>query len=678
MVKLKLPFEPGKFSTSSITIVATMSPRVPRVGMSLARASRMPIVPKNSTICPMCTFSRTLRHPPSLRPRKTAGLRKHRISSRSQTTFASASNSVEKQTTPTKHPRAELHEALLELQKHAGNYINISRLQLALRGLDQPPGQETIRIAILGLADGGKSLKTAKELLRLLLADPLKAEEEWERILLDSPPGSRPILLKVGHDAAGSSTASPRMVQELNASSPLLNGHKLEILVLETDSPQTISIAGAIEEAILVPTMEIPTSNTGRYTPVTTPVHKSLLVSKGLAGAASLMADSIQFDRDLVGAAVDIQVGNEEEKSTLPFQIVDVALASSALSSFRESVHNALDYEQRWFASGAPEVLEWLKSGTSPADGAMKVPVRKLIESLLDSTNAAIQVDEASRLNSLLASKITPSSVDSLRKGLYEWAETAHTELRDQLDIAFNGHRWRKLGWWKLFWRVDDVSMIASDILHQRFLPEAEKEVIFLAGRIVEAGIFRQDPESIPADWAYKPVQRQRGEAKLGTKPLPVRIVDIANAPDVQQVMKSQPWPLNIPATRRYLATDTVPALQALAQKLVLQTLTTSSFVSALAALTYVSSLSTGLYEAGGIAAVGIVWSLRRMQGKWETARKFWEGEVREEGRKAVRGVENTVGDVLKISDRSVEEDPELEKAKELVNQADAALRACK
>ena len=50
-----------------------------------------------------------------------------------------------------------------------------------------------------------------------------------------------------------------------------------------------------------------------------------------------------------------------------------------------------------------------------------------------------------------------------------------------------------------------------------------------------------------------------------------------------------------------------------------------------------------GLYEAGAVAAFGLVWSLRRMQKKWETARKFWEGEVREEGRKAVRAVEGVV-----------------------------------
>ena len=92
----------------------------------------------------------------------------------------------------------------------------------------------------------------------------------------------------------------------------------------------------------------------------------------------------------------------------------------------------------------------------------------------------------------------------------------------------------------------------------------------------------------------------------------------------------------------------------------------------------YISSVSTTLYEAGAVAALGIVWSLRRMQGKWETARKFWEGEVREEGRKAVRAVEGVVGDALTASNQPLEGNAELEKAKEAVERAKAALEASK
>jgi hypothetical protein len=113
-----------------------------------------------------------------------------------------------------------------------------------------------------------------------------------------------------------------------------------------------------------------------------------------------------------------------------------------------------------------------------------------------------------------------------------------------------------------------------------------------------------------------------------------------------------------------------------LAQKLVFQTLGTSSLASAFAGLMYFSSITTTLYEAGGVAAFGIVWSLKRMQGKWETGRKFFEGEVREEGRKAVRAVEGVVGDVLKEKKSAIVADAELEKAKTAVVKAEAALEA--
>jgi hypothetical protein len=123
---------------------------------------------------------------------------------------------------------------------------------------------------------------------------------------------------------------------------------------------------------------------------------------------------------------------------------------------------------------------------------------------------------------------------------------------------------------------------------------------------------------------------------------------------------------------------ETVPVLQALAQKLVLQTLTTSTFTSALAGLMYISTISTSVYEAGAVAALGLVWSLKRMQGKWETTRRFWEGEVREEGRKAVRGVESAVGDVLKQTDIPLEGGEDFDLVNETVRKAEAALRICK
>jgi hypothetical protein len=55
--------------------------------------------------------------------------------------------------------------------------VNLSRLQLALRGLavESP----VTRVAVLGLSSHGG----AKRLARALLADPLGAQEPWELAL---------------------------------------------------------------------------------------------------------------------------------------------------------------------------------------------------------------------------------------------------------------------------------------------------------------------------------------------------------------------------------------------------------------------------------------------------------------------------------------------------------------
>lgn len=649
-----------------------MPPRFSRTAIDQSRSIALRVSRQNQHICLICSFSQ--RQPIAasrVRIQPNTRARKHL----STASGSSTDNSLPVKTVTS---RQELREALSDLQKHAASYVNISRLQLALRGLDQPAGDETIRIAILGQADGGASLQKAKQLLTLLVADPLKTEEAWERILSHDRAGNKPILLKVGHDAADESLRGSRLVQEIHVSSPMLNGHKLELLVLEMDPPRA-GEEGAFTEAVLVPTMEIPTSSTGRYTPVTTPVHKALIIGEGIPGAASALGYPKHIDRNLVGIAVDALNVGGPEKAALPFQVIDIALGSKALAKFRQSVDNALIYEQDWFASGVPEVLEWIKIGTAPADGKIKEPMRKLVESVILNATTLVELEQARQLAMALTSKVSSKDLNLLRSELTRWAEKAHTELRDQLDIAFEGRRWSKLGWWKLFWRVDDVSMIASDILTQRFLPEAEKNIIFLAGSIAQAGVLKAAAaKTSTKNWAYKEIRETTPEARLGSAPRAPKIADLVDPPKdtTPTQLTLRPWPIHIPVTRMYLAQDTVPALQALAQKLVLQTLSTSSLASAFSALIYLSSVSTGLYEAGAVAALGIVWSLRRMQGKWEAARKYWEGEVREEGRKAVRGVEGAVTKVLTTPAQPMEVEAEFEKAREAVSRATAAFKA--
>lgn len=588
-------------------------------------------------------------------------------------------------------PREELKEALQELQRHAANYVNLSRVQLTLNSLRQEAGDETIRLAILGLANGQDSGRTAKEVLRLLLADPLSSEQEWERELL-SHDARQPLIVRVGaeHQEDGSGNKGPTityakggLLKELNVSSPGLNGHNLEILLTETNPLADASTRAFhdFEEAALVPTVDIPTSNTGRYAPVTTPVHKALLVTDGLIGAASLVNLPLLSHETTIAATVNLPGYAPQDGPALPFTTIDVKAAGQGLGALRQSIDKGFEYERLWFKSNVPAIVTWLKTGaTSTEGGVTKAAVRNMAASILRNTLAAIQEEEARRLSSALSSEVASKDLNTLNPALVEWAENAHAELQEEMDRAFTSSRWRKLNWWKLFWRVDDVGVLSSEMLSQRFLPGAERNVIYLAGEIEGSGLFGTDGS------AKGPYAMPTLSSALGPPPKAAESAPVLSMPEGAKALGTK-WPTHITFTRNYLQTETVPALQALAQKLVFQSTSFSALTTGLGGLMYLSSY--GISESGAVAALGIVWSLRRLQKKWETAREYWQSEVREEGRKAVRAVEISVGEAL---DKALEKanrredgqgkDEELlgdtRRARELVQKAEDALERMK
>ena len=639
-----------------------MLPRLPNIPISLSRSSRVPIKPRKSSVCLLCSFAKAPKQPsrrlqiPKLR--RISRTRKH---SNDATSVNNGPNSAHRAV----DARLELRQALFDLHKNQATYVNIARLQLALHGLQQRPGDETIRIAILALADVAASFKRAKELLRLILADPLKPEEEWETQLFQHKQGDGPLLIKVGHNEEGTGQGS-NLMKELHVDALQLRGHNVEFLLLEVDAK---SITGD-EESVLSPVVNIPTSSTGRVASIALPVYKALVVGDGMLGATALLSPSRNDGSENIVKVADIRLSSEL-KQEIPMFTMDTLSGRKALKSIRASPSNAMAYEHEWFASKIPDVSDALRVGTTPTDGAMKSTLRSLISSLLLSTYQRIEMLRANRLQAALSAKLSTADLEILKQDLTMWAERAHTELQMQLEIAFEGPKWTKLAWWKLFWRVDDVTMIFTDILQRRYLPSAEKEIIYLAGIIGGKGVFKHSAQLPEGHWVYRSIL-ERFDAP--------RLLDEQDATvgPTTDTLKKYPWPLDIPASRNTLCLQTIPSLQALAQKLVLQTLSTSSVSSALAGLLYVSSLSLGLYEVGAVAALGTVWSLRRMQQKWEIARGFWKGEVREEGRKAIRGIEIAVGDALKQTDRSVEGDTELEAAGRAVERAQAALEACK
>ncbi|KAH0545300.1 hypothetical protein FGG08_000599 [Glutinoglossum americanum] len=576
----------------------------------------------------------------------------------------------------------ELFEALAKLKKSAANYVNLSRLKLALQGVEG--GQKApVRVAVLGL---GGSQESACRLVKVLLTDPLSDEVPWEKQLdgLKSNDG-RGLLIRYGDV----SLLQRSLLPTLSVPSPFLKTHNLEILISnlhvgaspydKVSTPRTTSL----EDVILVPSLDTPASATGRFSVVTYPVHKALLFVKGVQGAVMygrFTASQTEggSSENLIKVAVDLPApaiapSGEIISDSPLINTVDVQLARSAIAKFRQSLENATLYEQRWFLSGIPPLLEWLALGSAVGEAEkLKPAVRSLIISLLEETEARINQEEYNQRNATTTSRTLEPTRQALRFALTSWAERAHTELRDELDTAFSGKRWRRLAWWKLFWRVDDVGMIAEEVLSRRWLVEAEKEVIWVTGRIEESELVKAQFGPHPVGNPPAPTAELNPESGLPRTFLdaptlsPFSELTASNVSEDQAPLPAlRPWPLDIPIARSRLLTVTIPPLQSRAQSLLLQTISTSVLTSTLTALLYLSSFS--IYESGVVAALGLVWSLRRLQKKWEAVKREWQEEVREEGRRAARETERTVWEILETvgkEHKSLEGEGERQKAR--------------
>ncbi|OTA04719.1 hypothetical protein A9Z42_0052970 [Trichoderma parareesei] len=623
--------------------------------LRLLTGSQPPVL---SSICPFCFLSPASQ----ARTRSRPNLKSRRWQSTSATSVRVPSST-----------RNELEQALLELEKKIPGLVNLSRLQLALQGLRQQPGQESIRVAVLGISNGSSGREAARKVLKALIVDPLVDEQEWEK-RLDEHDTSKPLIVLVG-PSQGKVTrlvTSKNLPDVLEVSSAELNGLNLELLLTGVEVPVNgsgVATVQALEDAVLAPAIDVASADE-HGAPVPAPVHQALLVADGLTGAIRIAGLPILDSGDAITAAVDLKGFSKEQLGT-NFTLIDTSLAEEAVKLFRQGPHNAMEYEHRWSTSNVGMLVAWLKVGLKAADDETTKPaVRKLIASILQGAHSAIEAESTSHeLARELSANMSSPELRAMNEMLSEWAQSAHAELQEQLDLAFSGRRWKKLGWWKLFWRVDDVAMLTNEILSQRFLPTSEQELVYLAGRIAQlqgqVGHYSQPISSRETGSDRPSAGFTENEPVIPTSPR----------------SRLPKWPGHIAFTRRYIQNETVPALQSLAQQLVVQSLATSSVTSCLAALLYVSSFSSTIFEAGAVAALGIVYSLGRMQKKWETARDFWEGEVREEGRKAIRAAEESAAGVLDGTQQDknlAQRLKELEDASELVAKAEDALARLK
>ncbi|KAK1072574.1 hypothetical protein LTR33_010199, partial [Friedmanniomyces endolithicus] len=397
---------------------------------------------------------------------------------------------------PTTVPSAyqDLHQRLLALQEEASTHINLSRVQLAARSLESE--EPVIRVALLGL--GANGAQAARKLARALLSDALSEEQAWEQELLATGQDRRNLLLRYG-DSEDVVRQSP-LVQTLHIPSPFLKRHKVEILVT------TLSTAGnadrlsdaELEEAILVPSLTTPNSAGGRVGFVRYPVHKALVVAEGITGVVEYERLPRFLDKtELITAALSLPLRSstvmKSVEQTATENVVDVDLAMHAIELFRASNANGPQFSEEWQTSRLPALSQWISGQQDEPATEIHPAVRNLLNSIL--LNASASISHAETSQSTLAAKATiPDSkrahLDAL---ISHFSASWHRDLQTNLNTALDSRPWRRTAWWRLLWRIDDVSVSAADLLRLHWLTEAEQTLAFISGRLAEAGLATAD-----------------------------------------------------------------------------------------------------------------------------------------------------------------------------------------
>lgn len=550
----------------------------------------------------------------------------------------------------------ELHQKLSALQETAGSYVDLSRLQLALRSLES--GDPVSRVAILGLGSNGAL--AARKLARVLLADALSSEEEWERRVLDSAQDSRGLLLKYG-DPDDSVPESP-LVQTLNVPSRVLRKGNLEILVttLSTNLGSRAERAeSGLEDAILVPSLTTPTSPGGRMGFVRYPLHSSLVVAEGVQGA-------IEYGRLLPSVAHHgmikpvLSLAMQPDSNTDSSGTLNVDLATHALKVFRTDKANGAKFSHEWQASNLPHLLEWLQALSAPSTSGLKTSVENLITDVLATSSSSIALTEYQATSAATTSTIPETKRDNLQNAISNWSEAAHKDLQTNLSVALDSPTWRRTAWFRLLWRIDDVTHSAASLLRNSWLTEAEATLAHLSGRIAEAGLatpdqLRNTPALLPKGMAEEMQDHEHLSATTETvaelTQMPAMLARVHRDSGLNALF-NPPWPGTVHLTRQTMLHTLVPALHRKAQGLLLSTVSTTAGTAALAAWFWVATAGLGVYEAGAIAAFGVVWPLRRLQKLWGLEREAFEGTVREEGRRVLGDVEGHLRRVVREGGR--------------------------
>jgi hypothetical protein len=648
--------------------------------LTLSRATRLSNILDDLFYCPACSIWR--------KQCATQKLSRRAPGKRNASTLASSTAINATKIIPTRNKA--LYESLNDVKKKAYAQVNLSRLQLAIQSLETE--SPTTRVAVIGL----NVSMTARRLVRLLLADALVPEERWEKQLLsEGEDFSRGLLIRYGDSPNSSLQQAHQALPMLSIPASVLQRNNLEIVVSSVNVPgQRGALANGrstSSDAFLSPTVSTPSNASGRQSMINQPVHKSLLIAKDineLVGVAELLA-SAKFSSKSEARMVDVLVNLEgiTGKQIEQTMILDMQKAEAGLHAIRSSLEKAMTYEHNWIDSGMPLLSRWFTIASANDSGTLSSPVKNLITSLLDNTSSAINTQSMEAARSAELKSITDNTRANLETAIKEFSYSAHAELQSGLATAWSSRNWRKLAWYKLFWRVDDVSLILTDLISNAWLPRTEKAVYEISGRLIQAGIPPSGFEEVPAEVKVVAVEEPvaasieplavAGVANGGTStiaPIPGR-TDIV----LQQSRFTPPSLASaISTARQAFMSRAITELTFSAQQLVLKTLTISGLSAGLSSLAFFSITTGSIYESATIVALGTAYALRRMQGDWQTQCKALEDGLLDAGRTVLRQTEERMRELVRDGGRINEDSVETKTRKEASEAVENAKMALK
>jgi hypothetical protein len=318
-----------------------------------------------------------------------------------------------------------------------------------------------------------------------------------------------------------------------------------------------------------------------------------------------------------------------------------------------------------------PALSTAIATSSTGSNESLSPLLRNLIKSLLETTaaNIASQAVEAELIARSKA--MTPETRVSLEKAISSFLQKGHAELQGGLAAAWSSRNWRKLAFWKLFWRVDDVPLIVTDLITAAWLPRTERAVYELTGRLKQAGVdlslYAAPNASSSPQRSAIPIQAHVSEghpsnvnehvllaSSTSTESFSTPLLLQASPPRTRNNATTNFHPApslattTISTSRTNIISSLTSALSASAQQTVLRALTTTALSFTLSALSFLQlssfpitiSSSSSLYESAAIAALGTAWALRRMQRDWEAQCGGLERALMEEGRSVLKQTE--------------------------------------